>query len=358
VRPSRSVVAISLLGLGLAGSLAACGSSSSAKAGASSSSSPASASSGTASAATGGGSGGKLNLVAYSTPQKAFATIIPAFKATPDGAGVSFGQSFGASGSQARAVIAGQPADVVELSLTPDVTKLVKAGLVSSDWNTGQYKGIVTDSVVSLVVRKGNPKNIKTWADLAKPGIKVVTPNPFSSGSAEWNLMGLYGSQIKEGKTQDQALAFVKSVLKNTVAQPASGSLATQAFVGGTGDVLISYENEAIGAQLAGKAVDYVTPPDTLLIENPVAVISSSKNKTTAENFVKFLYTDQAQKLFAAQGYRPVVAADLDATKFPTPAQLFTIQAFGGWSAVTTKFFDPTNGLISKIENSLGVSGG
>jgi len=350
VRPSRSALVVSLVSLGIAGSLAACGSSSGAKA---SGTSPSSA--GTSAAAS---AGGKLNLVAYSTPQKAFATLIPAFQATPAGAGVTFGQSFGASGAQARAVIAGQPADVVELSLTPDVTKLVKAGLVDADWNAGQYKGIVTDSVVTLVVRKGNPKHITTWADLTKPGIKVVTPNPFSSGSAEWNLMGLYGSQIKEGKSQDDALAFVKAVLKNTVAQPASGSLATQAFVGGTGDVLISYENEAIGAQLAGKAVDYVTPSDTLLIENPVAVINSSKNKTSAENFVKFLYTDQAQKLFAAQGYRPVVPADLDSSKFPTPSGLFTIQAFGGWSAVTTKFFDPTNGLISKIETSLGVSGG
>jgi sulfate/thiosulfate-binding protein len=356
VRPSRSVVAVSLLSVGLAGTLAACGSSSSAKAGGSTSASAPSTASGGASASAGGG--GKLNLVAYSTPQKAFATVIPAFKATPDGAGVSFGQSFGASGAQARAVIAGQPADVVELSLTPDVTKLVKAGLVDADWNAGQYKGIVTDSVVTLVVRKGNPKHITGWADLTKPGIKVVTPNPFSSGSAEWNLMGLYGSQIKEGKSQADALAFVKAVLKNTVAQPASGSLATAAFVGGTGDVLISYENEAIGAKLAGKAVDYVTPPDTLLIENPVAVINKSKNKAVAENFVKFLYTDQAQKLFAAQGYRPVVAADLDATQFPTPSGLFTIQAFGGWTSVTKTFFDPTNGLISKIENSLGVSGG
>ncbi len=347
----QSRLALSVVGIGAALALAACGSSSSTAANVSSTSS-----SSTSAAPTSGG--GTINLVAYSTPQKAFDTIIPAFTATPDGAGVKVSESFGASGAQARAVIAGQPADVVELSLTPDVTKLVKAGLVDASWNSGQYKGILTDSVVTLVVRKGNPKGIHTWEDLAKPGIKVVTPNPFSSGSAQWNLMGLYGSQIKEGRTEEQALAFVKSVLKNTVAQPESGSKATAAFVGGTGDVLISYENEAIGAQLAGKAIDYVTPASTLLIENPVAVISSSKNKAVAENFVKFLYTEQAQKLFAAQGYRPVVTSVLDAQKFPKPSGLFTIADFGGWSNVTKTFFDPTSGSISKIENSLGVSGG
>ncbi|HET6817245.1 MAG TPA: sulfate ABC transporter substrate-binding protein [Mycobacteriales bacterium] len=307
-----------------------------------------------ASARSGGGS--SLNLVAYSTPQQAYSALIPQFTATAGGKGVSFRQSYGASGSQSRAVLAGQPADVVEFSLEPDMSKLVDAGLVASDWNSGQYKGIVTDSVVVFVVRKGNPRHITGWNDLVKPGIKVVTPNVFSSGSAKWNLMAAYGSQIKQGRTPAEALAFVKAVLKNTVAQPESGSKATEAFVGGTGDVLISYENEAIKAQQGGADVDYVTPDQTILIENPIAVTKSAP--AAAQQFVSFLYTDAAQKTFAKYGYRPVVTADLDKSRFPTPRQLFTIDDLGGWSTVNKQFFDPTNGSISKIENELGVSGG
>jgi sulfate/thiosulfate transport system substrate-binding protein len=310
----------------------------------------------TTSASAKSGGGGKLNLVAYSTPQQVYSALIPQFNATADGKGVSVKQSYGASGSQSRAVIAGQPADVVEFSLEPDMSKLVDAGLVASDWNSGQYKGIITDSVVVLVVRKGNPKHITGWDDLVKPGIKVVTPNVFSSGSAKWNLMAAYGAQIKQGKTPAEALAFVKAMLKNTVAQPESGSKATEAFVGGTGDVLISYENEAIKAQQGGADVDYVTPDQTILIENPVAVTKSAP--ASAQKFVSFLYTDAAQKTFAKYGYRPVVAADLDKSQFPTPKTLFTIDDLGGWSNVNSEFFDPDKGSISKIENELGVSGG
>jgi sulfate/thiosulfate-binding protein len=302
--------------------------------------------------------GGTVNLVAYSTPQKAYDAVIPLFKATAAGAGAKFDESFGASGAQSRAVAAGQPADVVAFSLEPDITKLVKANLVPSTWNQNAHKGIVTDSVVVLVVRKGNPKHISGWDDLARPGIKVVTPNVFSSGSAKWNLMAAYGAQIKAGKTPAEALDFVKRVLKNAVAQPESGSKATAAFVGGVGDVLISYENEAIQAQQSGAKVDYVTPPNTILIENPIAVTTHAQNATLANAFVSFLYTDQAQKAFAAHGYRPVVAADLDAKQFPTPSELFTIDDLGGWSKVNADFFDPKAGSITRLENSLGVSGG
>ncbi len=312
----------------------------------------------TSTTSSGGGGGHELNLVAYSTPQKAYTELISEFTATADGKGASFHQSYGASGAQSRAVLAGQPADVVEFSLQTDITKLVDAGLVAKDWNSGPHQGMVTDSVVVLVVRKGNPKGIHTWDDLAKPGVKVVTPNPFSSGSARWNLMGAYGAQIKEGKTPDQALAFVKAMLHNTVAQPQSGSQATSAFVGGTGDVLISYENEAIEAQQAKQPIDYIIPDQTLLIENPIATVTKAKDPTLAAAFVKFLYTDQAQRTFAKHGYRPVVASDLDASRFPTPSQLFTIKDLGGWSTVAKQFFDTKNGSITKIENSIGVSGG
>ena len=300
-----------------------------------------------------GGSKNTLDLVAYSTPQSVYAKLIPAFQATAAGKNAKFGQSYGASGTQAKAVIAGQAADVVEFSRQSDMTSLVSATLVSPNWDANQYHGIVTDSVAVLVVRKGNPLHITNWDDLIKPGVKVVTPNPLSSGSACWNLMAAYGAELKEGKTPAQALTFVKELLQHTVAQPDSGSDATAAFVGGTGNVLIAYENEAIKAQQAGEPVDYVTPPDTILIQNPVAVTTNAKNPTLAANFVKFLYTDQAQKIFAAAGYRPVVKADLSTTQFPTPPGLFTIASLGGWAKVNSEYFG-TSGSISKIENALG----
>jgi sulfate transport system substrate-binding protein len=303
-------------------------------------------------AACGGGSSGgeSISLVAYSTPQTVYNKLIPAFQATAAGKGVTFKQSYGASGSQSRAVIAGQPADVVEFSTQPDMTKLVDAKDVASNWNANAHKGFVTDSVVVFVVRKGNPLGIHNWSDLTKPGVKIVTPDPTSSGSARWNFMAAYGAQIKLGKTPAQALAFVKTLLQHTVSQPTSGSLATQAFTSGTGDVLISYENEAIEAQQAGKAVDYVIPKQTILIQNPIAVTSNAGNSKLANAFVSYLYTDPAQKIFAQEGYRPVVSADLNTKQFPTPPQLFTIDDLGGWDKVSTSFFDPDNGSITKLE--------
>jgi sulfate transport system substrate-binding protein len=300
------------------------------------------------------GSGGTINLVAFSTPQKAYDELGPAFAKTTAGAGVTVKGSYGPSGTQERQVEAGQPADVVEFSRSSDMDKLVTAGLVDASWNQNQYKGIVTDSVATLIVRKGNPLHITTWDDLIKPGVKVVTPNPLSSGSACWNLMAAYGAELHEGKTPAQALEFVKELLQHTAALPASGADATAAFVGGTGNVLIGYENEAISAQQAGDAVDYVTPKDTILIENPIAVTKSASNPTLDKAFVDFLYTDQGQKIFASKGYRPVVKADLDKKVFPTPSGLFTIDSLGGWSKVNSEFFDPTNGSITKILNDLG----
>jgi sulfate transport system substrate-binding protein len=303
-------------------------------------------------------SGGTINLVAYSTPQRAYDKLGPAFAATPAGAGSSIKGSYGPSGSQERQVEAGQPADVVEFSRASDMDKLVTAGLVDATWNSGEYKGIVTDSVATLIVRKGNPLGIKSWDDLIKPGVKVVTPNPLSSGSACWNLMAAYGAEINEGKTSAQALDFVKQLLQHTVALPDSGASATAAFVGGTGNVLIGYENEAISAKAAGDDVDYVTPEDTILIENPVAVTKDANHPAQAEAFLDFLYTDAGQQLFASEGYRPVVAADLDKKKFPTPSGLFTIDSLGGWTKVNSEFFDAANGSITNILNHLGHGAG
>jgi sulfate transport system substrate-binding protein len=309
---------------------------------------------GGSSSGSGGGGGNKLSLVAYSTPKEAYGALIPAFNKTPDGKGVSFTQSYGASGDQSRAVDGGLPADVVEFSLEPDITRLVDSGLVDKSWNQNQYKGMVTDSVVALVVRKGNPKGIKTWNDLVKPGVQVITPNPFTSGGARWNVMAAYGSQIAQGKSDAQATAYLKTLFGNVAVQDKSARDALATFTGGKGDVLISYENEAIAAQQAGEKIDYVIPDQTILIENPIATTKNASSKAAA--FVKFLYTPEAQGIFASKGYRPVVKSAAGADKFPTPKQLFTIQKFGGWSTVSDKFFDPDKGIVAGIEKGLGVS--
>ncbi|HVT21807.1 MAG TPA: sulfate ABC transporter substrate-binding protein [Mycobacteriales bacterium] len=298
--------------------------------------------------------GGAINLVAYSTPQKAYDKLGPAFARTPAGAGVTINGSYGPSGSQERQVEAGQPADLVEFSRGSDMDKLVTAGLVDASWSSSVYKGMVTDSVATLIVRNGNPLGIKGWDDLVKPGVKVVTPNPLSSGSACWNLMAAYGAKLHEGGSPVEALAFVKQLLEHTVALPDSGASATAAFVGGTGDVLIGYENEAIGAQRAGYDVQYVTPESTILIENPIAVTKDADDPALAKEFLDFLYSSEGQQIFANEGYRPVVKAELDEKKFPTPRSLFTIDDLGGWSKVNSEFFDTTNGSITKILDELG----
>jgi sulfate/thiosulfate transport system substrate-binding protein len=307
--------------------------------------------------ASGGGKTVTLSLIAYSTPQAAYEKLIKAFQQTPAGKNVKFTQSYGASGDQSRAVASGLPADYVAFSLETDMTRLVDAGIVDPSWNSDEHKGMITNSVVSLVTRKGNPKNIKTFADLAKPGVDVITPNPFSSGSARWNIMGAYGSQLKEGKTEAQATAYLAKMLHNVSVQDDSGRAALQTFTGGKGDVLISYENEAIFAQQNGQDIDYVVPDDTLLIENPAAVTKNSKHPKQAKAFLDFARSDAGQKIFAQNGYRPVSkTADTAGQNFPNPSGLFTIQDLGGWDAVATKFFDPDKGVVTAIERDLGVS--
>jgi sulfate/thiosulfate transport system substrate-binding protein len=297
----------------------------------------------------------KLALVAYSTPKDAYAKIIPAFQKTVAGNGVGFSQSYGASGEQARAVVQGLPADVVELSLPPDITTLVQAHLVSPSWSKNPYHGIVTRSVVVFIVRGGNAKHIRTWTDLLKPGVQVVTPNPFTSGGARWNVMAAYGGALRAGKTPKQAVSYLTQLFKkHVVAQPSSAREALQTFLSGKGDVLLSYENEAILAKNKGQSINWVAPKATILIENPIAVTSSTKHAKEAKAFVKFLYTAQAQSLFAETGYRPVLKSVQKKFRFTSPKQLFTIGYVGGWTKVQKTFFDPNSSVMATIERGLG----
>ena len=311
------------------------------------------------SAAPSGGAKTQLSLIAYSTPQVVYDEVIPQFQKTQAGNGVTFKESFGASGDQSRAVEAGLPADVVTFSLAPDMDRLVKAGLVANDWANTPTKGLVSKSVVSLIVRKGNPKNIHSWDDLLKPGVKVLTPNPFTSGAAKWNIMAAYGAKSGGGEDAQAGLDYLRQLItKHVVVQDKSGREALQNFTSGTGDVLISYENEAITAQKKGQKVDYVIPDQTISIENPIAVVSKSSHTKQAKAFVDFALSTPAQQVFADWGYRPVDQAVFDKNKarFPTPKGLFTIQDLGGWSKVNDEFFDPDKGSVAKIEQAAGVS--
>ncbi len=345
---SRRLAALALMSTaGLAVAVAGCGGSSD--------STSSSASTSNAAATTGST---QLQLVAYSTPKKAYDALTTAFAQTSAGKGISFGQSFGASGSQSRAVDSGQQADVVAFSTTPDMTRLVKDGIVAKNWDANPYKGFSSDSVVVLVVRKGNPKHITGWDDLIKPGVDVITPNPSTSGSARWNILAAYGAQLKEGKTPAEALDYLKTLLtKNVSVQDSSASAALQTFTGGKGDVLLDYESDALAAKKAGDAIDIVYPQQTLLIQTPIAVTTKSSHQAQAQAFVNWQWSTAGQTIWAQKGYRPVLqsVASRFASKFPTPPQLFTIDYLGGWTKVSKTFFAPTTGSVTKIEQAAGV---
>jgi sulfate/thiosulfate-binding protein len=310
-----------------------------------------------------GSSGSQLSLVAFSVPKPAYDDLQQAFAKTPDGEGVTWKSSYGASGDQARAVISGLPADYVGFSLSTDMTKLVDKDLVAKDWNTGATKGIVSSSVVVIVVRAGNPKGIHGWADLVKPGVKIVTPNPGSSGSARWNVLAAWSQITANGGSEADAQSYLTKYYQNVVSLPASGREATSAFTSGTGDVLISYENEAIAARQNNAEVDYLVPDTTLKIENPGAV--TTKAPETAKKFLTYVESADGQKVFAEHGFRPVdpsvapgevKGANDPANPFPAVKKLVTIADLGGWKAVSEKFFDEKTGIVTKIQDSSGVS--
>jgi len=299
-----------------------------------------------------------INLVAYSTPKAVMGKIIQAWQATPDGNGVSFTQSYGASTDQAKAVAAGLNADVVFLSTGDDVNLLVDAGLVDQNWSQQSYNGIAADTVVVFAVRNGNPKHIKSWNDLIKPGVQVVTPNPFSSGSAKWNVMAAYDAQRHLGKTDKQATAYVQQLFSHVVSQDTSGRNATNTFLAGKGDVLLTYESEALASRAAGQDIQYVIPRQTMLIQLPIAVLKGSSNKDTAQKFIRFTKGAVAQDLFAQNGFRPVdpAIAKKYASKYPARPGMFTIddKTIGGWRSADKKWFDPNNGLMAQIERAVG----
>ena len=303
----------------------------------------------------------ELNLVAYSTPREAYLKLIPMFQKTQQGADVDFKQSYGASGEQARAVRAGLNADIVALSLAPDLDTLVP-DLVDAKWKRQSFKGMVTNSVVVFVVRDGNPKKIRSWNDLLRPDIEVVTPNPFTSGGARWNIMAAYGAWRKVGKTDKQAQANLLELFRNVVVQDASARASLSTFNSGKGDVLLAYENEAYFSRMQGLDLQFVIPKATILIENPIAVLKGSPEKEKANQFLRFLRTPAAQQVFADYGYRPVVkqVENRNRKKFPVRPGLFTIDqlGLGGWAKVQKRFFDPTNSIMARIQRQIGGSTG
>jgi sulfate/thiosulfate transport system substrate-binding protein len=304
--------------------------------------------------------GTTLNLVAYSTPKAVMAKLITRFQHQPAGQGVSFTQSYGPSGSQAKAVAAGQPADIAFLSTGLDVDTIVDAGLVSKNWTKTPYDGIAADSVVAFVTRPGNPKHIHSWKDLTKPGVQVVTPDPFPSGSAKWNVLAAYGAMRKSGMSDKKAVQFVTKLFKHVVSQDSSGSNAANTFFSGKGDVLITYESEAYAAFAAGKQGTLVVPKPTMLIQLPMVATKSAP--AAAKAFIKYAHAPKQQRIFAANGYRPVVKSVLkraDLAKWRkkyNTGPTFSIRdpLFGGWLKANRVWFDLDGGRMVSIERAVG----
>jgi len=309
------------------------------------------------SGAEGGGSGGKINLVGFAVPEAANKAIAAEWAKTEDGKGVEFVSSYGASGDQSRAVVSGLPADYVHFSVTSDVTRLVDEGLVDESWDDGPTKGVVSSSIVVFAVREGNPKRIQTWDDLIQPGIEIVTPNPASSGAARWNALAAWGQVIEAGGSEADAEAYLEKFFANVVALPSSGRDATTAFLGGTGDVLMAYENEAILAHQNGEKFDYIVPDTTMLIENPGAILKDATPK--AQKWLDFVLSADGQRQFALKGFRPVIdgvefgeveGANDPSNPYPEVKHLLTVDKdFESWEALSDKFFDEENGVVTKI---------
>lgn len=299
--------------------------------------------------------GTTLSLVAYSTPKPVLTKLISAFQATAAGNGISFQTSFGGSSAQAAAVVAGQPADLVILSTGTDMNLLQDHGIIDPKWSRQSYDGVVWNSVTSLALRNGNPKHIKGWPDLVRPGVGVLIPNPFTAGIAKWDILTPYVAERRLGKTDAQAQAYIKTLFDHVVSQDSSGSNATNTFLSGKGDVLVTFESEAINGKLP-----YVIPRQTMLIEIYGAVTKQSKNPDAVNAFLRYVKSPAGQTILGENGYRPVNKQVFSqfASKFPVRPGETTIndKLIGGWRAADKKWFDPNTGIMAKIEKQLGVS--
>ena len=304
-----------------------------------------------------------LTLVSYAVTKPAYRKIIPQFVQEwkqKHNQTVRFYESYGASGAQTRAVVDGLDADVVELALALDMQRIEKAGLIQPGWEKeAPNNSMVTESVAAMVTREGNPKQIKTWEDLTKEDISIITANPKTSGVARWNFLALWGSQAKTGK-ETQALDFTSKVYQNVPILPRDAREASDAFFNQKqGDVLINYENELILAGLKGKPSDYIVPETNILIENPVALIDKNVDRhgsrKVAEAFVEYLFTPAAQREFAKIGFRPVneVVKQEFAAKYPPVKTLFTIKELGGWDKLQNQFFDD-GAAFDEIQEKIG----
>jgi len=295
----------------------------------------------------------QLILGAYTTPREAYGELITAFAAqwkAQHGQDVTFEESYLGSGAQSRAIVEGFEADVAALSLDGDIRKIADAGLITHDWHIPPYNGMVSTSIVAFAVRKGNPKNIQDWADLTQPDLQILTPDPKTSGGAQWNILALYGAALRgkvEGVPADDeaaATGFLKAVLKNVTAFDKSARDSITNFETGNGDVAITYENEVLVGQQAGQDYELVIPASTILIENPVALVDvyadEHGSRAAAEAFVEFLFTKEAQAIFARHGLRPLDAEVSAAVQYPAVADLFTIdEQFGGWAQAAPAYF-------------------
>ncbi len=311
----------------------------------------------------------KLILAAYTTPREAYRELIPIFQQQwkeQTGQEVVFEESYQGSGAQSRAVAEGFEADIVALSLEADVIRLEDAGLITHDWRSKPFGGIVSTSVVAFAVREGNPKNIQDWADLTQADLEILTPNPKTSGGAMWNILGLYGAAERghvEGFTADDAGAqdLLVAVLQNVTVMDKSARDSIVSFEKGIGDVAITYENEVLVGRQAGQTYELVLPSSTLQIDNPIAIVDTYADKhgtrEVAEAFLEFLFTPEAQKIFAKYGLRspdPQVAA-ATADQYPPIADLFTIAHFGGWKEATPTFFGDTGIFYQALAEVQGI---
>jgi sulfate/thiosulfate-binding protein len=319
-----------------------------------------------------GGAGNKGNRVTlilggYTTPREAYGkAIIPAFQKfwkEKTGQDVEFQESYSGSGAQSRSIIGGFEADIAALSLEGDIDKIAEAGLITHNWKSKPNGGMISDSIVVIAVRPGNPKGIKDWADLAQAGLNILTPDPKTSGGAQWNINAMYGAALRgfAGVAKDDPAAaqeFLKNVFRNVSVMDKGARESITTFEKGIGDAAVTYENEVLVAKQSGQNYDYVIPHSTILIENPVALIDKNVDKhgvrDVAQAFIDFLWSAEAQRAFARYGLRsvdPAVAQEVK-SQYPEVADLWKMDYLGGWKKVADIIYGP-QGVYTRVSEEL-----